>query len=109
MKKLIIKWILFALIIMGICYLPGIKVESFWFAMLVAAALTIVNIFIKPIIKLLAFPINLFTFGLFNLVINFGILYGTAYLIPQFQLTNMLSAFIASIIIAIFYCVLKRV
>ena len=51
MKKLIIKWILFALIIMGICYLPGIKVESFGFAMLVAAALTIVNIFIKPIIK----------------------------------------------------------
>ncbi len=109
MKKLIIKWILFALIIMGICYLPGIKVESFWFAMLVAAALTIVNIFIKPIIKLLAFPINLFTFGLFNLVINFGILYGTTYFIPQFQLTNMLSAFIASIIIAISYCVLKRV
>lgn len=109
MKKLIIKWILFALIIMGICYLPGIKVESFGFAMLVAAALTIVNIFIKPIIKLLAFPINLFTFGLFNLVINFGILCGTAYFIPQFQLTNMLSAFIASIIIAISYCVLKRV
>lgn len=109
MKKLIIKWILFALIIMGICYLPGIKVESFGFAMLVAAALTIVNIFIKPIIKLLAFPINLFTFGLFNLVINFGILYGMAYFIPQFQLTNMLSAFIASIIIAISYCVLKRV
>lgn len=109
MKKLIIKWILFALIIMGICYLPGIKVESFGFAMLVAAALTIVNIFIKPIIKLLAFPINLFTFGLFNLVINFGILYGTAYFIPQFQLTNMLSAFIASIIIAISYCMLKRV
>ena len=73
MKKLIIKWVLFALIIMGICYLPGIKVESFGFAMLVAAALTIVNIFIKPIIKLLAFPINLFTFGLFNLVINFEI------------------------------------
>lgn len=108
MKKLIIKWVLFALIIMGICYLPGIKVESFGFAMLVAAALTIVNIFIKPIIKLLAFPINLFTFGLFNLVINFGILYGTAYFIPQFQLTNMLSAFIASIIIAISYCVLKE-
>lgn len=108
MKKLIIKWLLFALIIMGICYLPGIKVENFGFAMLVAATLTIVNIFIKPIIKLLAFPINLFTFGLFNFVINFGILYGTAYIIPQFQLTNTLSAFIASIILAISYCILKK-
>ena len=47
MKKLIIKWIIFAFIIMGICYLPGIKVDNFWFAMLVAAALTIINIFIK--------------------------------------------------------------
>lgn len=109
MKKLIIKWVIFAFIIMGVCYLPGIKVDSFWFAMLVAAALTIVNIFIKPIIKLLTFPINLFTFGLFNLVINFGILYGIAYLIPQFQLTNTLSAFFASIIIAGAYCILKKI
>ncbi len=109
MAKLIIKWVIFALIIMGVCYLPGIKVDSFWFAMLVAAALTIVNIFIKPIINLLAFPINLFTLGLFNLVINFGILYGISFLIPQFHLENMLSTFFASIIIAIAYSVLKKV
>lgn len=109
MKKLIIKWIIFALVIMGICYLPGIKVDSFWFAMLIAAVLTIVNIFIKPIVKLLTFPINLFTFGLFNLVINFEILIGTAYLIPQFQIENYLSGFIASIIIAVSYCILKKI
>ena len=109
MKKLIAKWFLFALVIMGTCYLPGIKVENFAYAMLIAAALTIVNIFIKPIIKLLAFPINLVTFGLFNLAINFGILYGIAYIIPQYTLTKPLSAFIASIIIAISYCILKKV
>lgn len=109
MVKLIVKWLIFALIIMGVCYLPGIQVENFWFAMLVAAAITVVNIFIKPVIKLLAFPINLFTFGLFNLVINFGILYGIAYLIPQFRLENILNAFYASIIIAVTYCILKKV
>lgn len=109
MKKLVIKWIIFALIIMATCYLPGIKVENFAFAMLIAAVLTIVNIFIKPIIKLLAFPINLFTFGLFNLVINFGILYGVSYFIPQYELENILSAFIASLIIAISYSILKKI
>lgn len=108
MKKLIIKWLLFSLVIMGICYLPGITVTNFWYAMLVAAALTLVNVFIKPIIKLLAFPINLFTFGLFNFVINFGILYGVAYFIPQFNLENWLSAFFASIIISIAYFILKN-
>ena len=109
MKKLIIKWILFALVIMGTCYLPGIKVENFAYAMLIAAVLTIINIFIKPIIKLLAFPINFLTFGLFNLVINCGILYGIAYFIPQYMLTEPLSAFIASIIIAIAYCILRKI
>lgn len=109
MKKLIIKWLIFALVIMATCYLPGIKVENFAFAMLIAAILTIINIFIKPIIKLITFPINLFTFGLFNLIINFGILYGIAYFIPQYELADMLSAFIASLIIAISYTILKKI
>ena len=109
MKKLVIKWVIFALVIMATCYLPGVSVENFAFAMLIAAILTIINIFIKPIIKLLAFPINLFTFGLFNLVINFGILYAVAYFIPQYSLENPLNAFYASLIIAITYTILKKI
>ena len=109
MIKTIIKWILFALVIVAVCYyLPGVEITNFWFAMLVAAVLTLVNIFIKPIIKLVTFPINLLTFGLFNLLINFGILYAVSYFIPQFSLTNVLSAFYASLIIAISYCLLKH-
>ena len=109
MKKLIIKWIIFALVIMATCYLPGIQVENFWFAMLIAAILTLINLIIKPIIKLVTFPINLLTFGLFNLVINFGILYAVSYFIPQYALDDPLSAFIASLIIAIAYTVLKKI
>ncbi len=109
MKKLVIKWLIFALIIMGTCYLPGVQVENFGYAMLIAAVLTIINIFVKPVVKLLALPINLLSFGLFNLVINFGVLYLVAFLIPQYQLSNPLSAFIASIIIAVSYCILKHV
>ena len=73
MKKIIIKWLIFAGIIMATCYLPGIEVENFGCAMLVALVLTIINLFIKPIIKLLTFPINIFTFGIFNLLLNFAI------------------------------------
>ena len=62
MLKLIIKWLIFAGVIMGTCYLPGISVEGFQFAMLIAFVLTVVNIFIKPLLKLIAFPINLLSF-----------------------------------------------
>lgn len=110
MLKLTVKWLAFALAIVAICYyLPGIEVENFWMAMIVAAVITIVNIFVKPLVKLLAFPINLFTFGLFNLIINLGMLYLVAWLIPQFELNNFVSAFIASIIIAIAYLILKKI
>ena len=109
MTKLIVKWLIFAGIIMGTCYLPGIEVENFGYAMLIAFVLTLVNLFIKPIIKLLTLPINIITFGIFNLLINFGILYGVSAIIPQYKLENGISAFIASIIIAISYCILKKI
>jgi len=109
MKKVIIKWIIFALIIMATCYIPGIKVENFAFAMLIAAVLTLVNIFIKPIIKFLAFPVNFITFGFANIFINWGILCGVSYLIPQYHIETLASGFLASLVIAIAYGILKKI
>lgn len=109
MIKLVIKWIIFAGIIMATCYLPGITVENFAFAMLVAAVLTVINIFIKPVLKLVAFPINMLTMGLFNLVLNFGILYAISYFIPQYEIHDLLSGFIASVGIAAAYQIIKKI
>mgnify|MGYP002627409385 CR=1 FL=1 len=108
MVKLIIKWIIFAAVIMGTCYLPGITVENFQFAMLIAAVLTLINIFIKPLLKLIALPINFMTFGLFNLIINFGILYAVSYFIPQYHFDNIISVFLASLVIAIAFTIIKK-
>lgn len=108
MLKLVIKWIIFALVIMGTCYLPGIQADGFEWAMLIALILTVVNIFIKPIIKLITFPINLLTFGIFNLILNYAILYAISYFIPQYHIENFLSGFEASVIIAVAYCIIKK-
>lgn len=109
MIKMIIKWLIFAGIIMATCYLPGISVENFAFAMLIAAILTVINIFIKPILKLITFPINMLSLGLFNLVLNFGILYAISYFIPQYRIENFLSGFIASVGIAVAYSIIKKI
>lgn len=109
MIKLIIKWFLFALVIMATCYLPGVKVDGFEYAMLIAAVLTILNIFVKPVLKLITFPINLLTFGLFNFSINFVLLLLVAYFIPQYHLENTFTAVIASIVIAFAFGILKRI
>ena len=108
MIRLVIKWLIFALVIMGTCYLPGISVDGFSYAMLVALVLTIASIFIKPILKLVTFPLNMLTFGLFNFVINYAILYAASYFVPQYHLENNLSAFFASVIIAVAFSILKK-
>ncbi len=109
MIKLIIKWVLFALVIMATCYLPGVKVDGFEYAMLIAFVLALLNVFVKPLLKIIAFPLNVLTFGLFNFSINFVLLMLVAYFIPQYHLDNTFMAVIVSIILAFAFGIIRRI
>ena len=50
--------------------LDGVTVEPWWWAVIVAIVLGLINSWIRPLVKLLALPINLLTLGLFTFVIN---------------------------------------
>jgi putative membrane protein len=67
--------------------IPGFKIiEGFNFLIMAAFFFTFLNFFIKPIAKLLFFPINLITLGLFSFVINAGILYALMYFVHQIKI-----------------------
>lgn len=67
----IIRLLLSTLAVMLTSYLlPGVHVEDFMSALLVAAFLALLNVTIKPILIILTIPVTVFTFGLFLLVIN---------------------------------------
>jgi putative membrane protein len=51
-------------------FLPGIHIDSFWTAIILALVLAILNSIVKPILVILTFPITILTFGLFLFVIN---------------------------------------
>ncbi len=69
--RIITKFILIALAIMGIGWLiPGVEVISFTSALWVALVLAILNLIVKPILIVLTIPVTIITFGLFLLVIN---------------------------------------
>ena len=68
-------------------YLPGLSYQGGILTLgLISVILAAANIFVKPIIKLLTLPIELITLGLFGLLINAGMLFLTAYFIPQFMI-----------------------
>jgi putative membrane protein len=67
----VVRFLLNGLAVLLTAYLlPGVDVEHYGYALLVAVLLAIVNAVIKPILVLLTIPITFVTFGLFLLVIN---------------------------------------
>ncbi len=69
--------------------LEGFYVEKKIVVFLLGASLLMVGqIFVRPILKFISFPINMITLGLFNLVINSAILFLTVYLIDGISVNS---------------------
>lgn len=80
---------------------PGIEVESFYIALIVAVVLGLINLVLKPILLILTLPINLLTLGLFTFVVNAGIFWFVSTFIDGFSVDGFIPAFIGAFIIAI--------
>lgn len=69
--NLVFRFLLNGLAVVLTAYLlPGVHVENYGYALLVALVLSIVNTIIKPVLIVLTIPITFVTMGLFLLVIN---------------------------------------
>lgn len=82
-------------------FVPGIRVDGFGTALIVAIVLGLLNAFVKPILVFLTIPITILTLGLFYFVINILMVYLAAYLVSGFQVDGFLAALLFSIVIAI--------
>lgn len=98
----LLRWVINALILMLIPYIvPGVSVESFLTALLVAVALALVNALIKPILVIFTLPINILTLGLFTLVINGFMFWIVSSVVKGFNITNFTAAFFAALVYSI--------
>ena len=79
----------------------GSRLEFIGILTLVGAVVWIGNSIIKPILKVLTFPLILVTFGLFNIILNMLILWGADILLPQLEITGFLTLFLASLIVSV--------
>ncbi len=103
---------------------PGISFDfgpDWWKLLLVALILGVINTYLRPIVKLLALPINLLTMGLVGLVINTAMVLLLAVASDQlrlgftihgwpvqaFSIEVVWAAFLASIVISVVALVLS--
>ena len=81
--------------------LPGVEVEKFTTALMVAIALAILNTFLRPLLIFLTIPVTVITFGLFLLVINALIILLIASFVPGFVVEGFWWALLFSVILSI--------
>jgi putative membrane protein len=99
---LLLGWLANAAAVYATAYLvPGIHVNGFVAALIVALVLGLINITVKPILKLLSTPFILLTLGLFLLVINAVALLLADYFVDGLTIDGFLPAVIGSVVISI--------
>ncbi len=82
-------------------YVPGVTVQAELTTYLVLAAIfAVVNLLVRPVLKLLSFPLLLLTLGLFLLVINAAMFGLTALLTDRLDVDGITPAVLASLIIS---------
>lgn len=83
-------------------YLPGFIFLGGLESLAVGAAvLTVLNAFVRPVLRLISTPLIWITFGLFNIVIHVLILWLADQFLTQLTIVDLKTLFFASIIIAI--------
>lgn len=87
-------------------FIEGFVIDSFYAAAIVALVLGIVNITLKPIVLLIALPLQVLTLGLFTLVINALFLILIASVVDGFSFVGGISeqfvaAFLGGLVIAL--------
>ena len=80
---------------------------DFWAILLVALIFGLVNTFIKPVLKLLSFPVIILTLGLFTLLINAAMLGLTAAVSETLSVADFWSALLGAVIISVISAVLN--
>lgn len=87
--------------------LPGVSVDNYLSALLVAIVLAFLNTIVKPVLTILTIPITVFTLGFFLLAINAFIIIFAEKLVSGFYVEGFWWALLFSLILSVFTGILN--
>jgi putative membrane protein len=90
-------------------FISGIKVNDYKTAIIATVVLSLLNTFVKPVVKLFALPITILTLGLFLIVINVLMVFITARLVDGFAIDGLLNGLIFSLVISLASFILSKI
>ncbi len=100
--KTILRVIIVALVILALPhFIVGISVSGFYPALIAAVIFGLLNLLVKPIIKIITLPINILTLGLFGLVINGALLWFVGSFVNGFNVATFTAAILGALVISV--------
>lgn len=97
---LILRWIINALALLLVTQVvPGFEVAGFYYALIGALVLGLLNAIIRPVLLILTLPINILTLGLFSFVINALLIWFVSTFLKGFEVAGFWPALLAAIIL----------
>lgn len=105
--KLILRILLTAIAVVILSkILPGIAVETYTTAIIVALVLGLLRVFVRPLLILFTLPLTILTLGLFLFVINAGIIMLAGRLVDGFTVEGFGYALLFSLLLSFFQSIL---
>ncbi|MEI7749956.1 MAG: phage holin family protein [Candidatus Moraniibacteriota bacterium] len=99
--KLIIRWFSVAVgFLVASRFVPGVHVDGFATAILLAAVWGILGILVRPILVILTLPRTILSFGLFIFIINAALFAWLGNVIVGFTVSSFTAALLGSLVMS---------
>ncbi|SCK62010.1 putative membrane protein [Variovorax sp. HW608] len=106
--RLLLKWLLSALALLAVAYVyKGVQVTTYTSALLAAAVIGLLNMFVRPVLVLLTLPVTIVTLGLFLFVINALLFWAASGLLSGLHVDGFIAALIGSLLYSILGLVIE--
>ena len=110
MGKILIKFVLTAVLTYGLAQvLPNVHLAGVGSAAILVLVLGLLNATVKPLLKIIGFPITILTLGLFLVVINVIIVKLADFLMSSFSVVGFLNTLIFSLALSLVTAVVDMI
>jgi len=101
LRRILYAWLCnIAALFVAALFIDGVDYsEDFWILVVAALVYALVNLLLKPIVKLLALPLIVVTFGIALFFVNILMLYITDWIVPSFELESFGAAVAATVVV----------
>lgn len=107
--RLILRFLIISLSVwLTVQFFDGVEANTTAVILIVGACLTLFNMFVKPIIKVLTLPINILTLGIFSLFINGLVFWYIGKFVDGFEINTFMGAFWGAIVVSIINWILTK-